>query len=84
MYAASRDRSIYAWNWPEPEPDKKEDGDSTPIIPEKDNVCNRLISEPSLTLQGHTLGVTALANNEGNEVTPFPIIQYSIPDTHGT
>lgn len=67
MYAASRDRSIYAWNWPEPEPEseKKEDGDSMHIIPEKESVSNKLIPEPSMTLQGHSLGVTALANSEG-------------------
>lgn len=59
VYAASRDRSIYGWDWPEG------DSSSTQPVQEKGGVHCRLVEEPSLTLQGHSLGVTALASSEG-------------------
>ncbi len=63
MYAASRDRSIYAWNWPREKPDE-DSSPSTTTTPATDEY-NVLVPEPAATLQGHSLGVTALAHNEG-------------------
>lgn len=64
VYAASRDRSVYVWKWPREKPEEKSERSTTeePIsaVPEE----NVLVAEPMATLQGHSLGVTALAQSE--------------------
>ncbi len=62
IYAASRDRTIYAWIWPREKPEQEEDTSITPSVSDEYNV---LVSEPTVTLQAHSLGVTALAQSEG-------------------
>ena len=61
LYAASRDRTVYAWNWPRETRDENSE-EPTTVVTEVENV---LIPEPAATLQGHSLGVSALAHSEG-------------------
>ena len=60
IYAGSRDRTIYAWNWPREKAD--EATETTPVVSDEHNV---FVPEPVTTLQAHSLGVTALAHSEG-------------------
>ena len=51
VFAASRDRSLYGWQWP-----IEEDEPSDELT---------VVSEPSTVLHGHSLGVTALDTSDG-------------------
>ena len=59
IYAGSRDRTIYAWNWPR---EKAEEAAETTVVSDDHNA---LVPEATTTLQAHSLGVTALAHSEG-------------------
>ncbi len=61
LHAASRDRTIYQWKWPE---NKEKEVDGTPEQSFSSSFTGD-IQEPTQKLEGHTLGVTALASTSG-------------------
>ena len=60
IIAGSRDRNIYTWKCPLRE--MMANGTSPPPT----GLQCQTIEEPDKTIEGHTLGVTALAVNNGN------------------
>ena len=73
VYAASRDRIIYSWRWPENEEEEEEEEEREAV--ENGNAKGqesclkaavpKVYDEPLNTMEGHTLGVTALACSTG-------------------
>lgn len=78
VHAASRDRFIYGWKWPpedpepesEPDSDKKEDSKSKSSTLRSEKSSEKgtsplVFTEAPQKLEGHSLGVTALASSPG-------------------
>ena len=78
IHAASRDRFIYGWKWPpeDPDPESELDPDiaadskskSSTLRSEKSSekrISPQVFTEAAQKLEGHSLGVTALASSPG-------------------
>lgn len=65
LHAASRDRVIYQWRWPENKEEEEEvEGEGKANRSLYSNT-SETAQEPVQKLEGHTLGVTALSSTSG-------------------